>query len=133
MCDHSQTLLSAAKQGAEHAYAPYSNFPVGAAILMQDGQVISGCNVENASYGLGLCAERNAITTAAAQGYKPGDIKELVLYIPHKQMFSPCGACRQFMSEFMAPDVPVTAVNLDGDEKRWTVAELLPDGFVMPE
>ena len=133
MCDHYPALLTVAKQGAENAYAPYSNFPVGAAILMKDGQIIPGCNVENASYGLGLCAERNALTSAAAQGYKPGDIKELVLYIPHKQMFSPCGACRQFMSEFMAADTPVTATNIDGEKKHWTVAELLPDGFLMPE
>lgn len=126
-------LLPAAKEGAANAYAPYSQFQVGAAILLKDGTVISGCNVENASFGMTLCAERNAISSAVAKGYKPGDIKELVLYIPHDQMFSPCGACRQVISEFMTQGAVVTAVNKGGDKKQWTVAELLPDGFSMPE
>lgn len=126
-------LLPVAKEGAANAYAPYSQFQVGAAILLKDGTVIPGCNVENASFGMTLCAERNAISSAVAKGYKPGDIKELVLYIPHDQMFSPCGACRQVISEFMAQDAIVTAVNKGGDKKQWTVAGLLPDGFSMPE
>jgi cytidine deaminase len=126
-------LFPAAKQGADNAYAPYSQFQVGAAILLKDGTVISGCNVENASFGVSLCAERNAISSAVAQGYKPGDVVELVLYIPHEEMFSPCGACRQVMSEFMAQGATVTAVNKGGDKKIWTVAELLPDGFAMPD
>ncbi|TCS43212.1 cytidine deaminase [Reinekea marinisedimentorum] len=126
-------LLPIAKEGAANAYAPYSNFQVGASILLKDGTMIPGSNVENASFGMTLCAERNAISSAVAQGYKPGDIKELVLYIPHDQMFSPCGACRQVMSEFLAQDAKVIAVNKGGDKKQWTVAELLPDGFAMPE
>lgn len=129
MTDKFDALLAAAKRGADNAYAPYSEFPVGAAILLHDGKVIQGSNVENASYGLGMCAERNAIFSAVAQGYKPGDLKELVLYIPQQEVFSPCGACRQVMSEFMAPDAKVTAVNINEDRKSWTMAELLPDGF----
>lgn len=133
MTDKFDDLLPFAKTGAANAYAPYSHFPVGAAVLLADGKIIKGANVENACYGLGQCAERNAINSAAAEGYKPGDIKQLVLYIPHEQMFSPCGACRQVMAEFMPQGARVSAVNLSGERKDWTVGELLPDGFSMPE
>ena len=133
MSDSFEELKQTAITASERAYAPYSNFPVGAAIRTTSGEVFGGCNVENASYGLGLCGERNAIFSAVAAGHKPGDIVELVLYIPRDELFSPCGACRQVMSEFMPVDSKVTACNLKGETKEWTVAELLPDGFQMPE
>ncbi|MDX1348587.1 MAG: cytidine deaminase [Thiomicrorhabdus chilensis] len=127
------TLLSMAKVAAAKAYAPYSNFQVGAAIHTKNGQTFMGCNVENASYGMAICAERNAITTAVTESVQPGEIDELVLYIDRPELFSPCGACRQVISEFMKPDAKVTACNKNGETKTWTVQGLLPDGFSMPE
>ena len=126
-------LLALAKQGAANAYAPYSQFQVGAAIATRSGQLYIGSNMENASYGLGLCAERNAIGSAIADGARPGDIEQLVLFIDRPELFSPCGACRQVMSEFMKPDTKITATNAKGERKDWTMAVLLPDGFQMPE
>jgi cytidine deaminase len=125
-------LLALAKQGASQAYAPYSKFQVGAGLKTKDGQTFLGCNVENVSYGLGLCAERNAITTAVANGAKPGDLVELVIFVDGEELISPCGACRQVISEFMKQDAPVSTFNNKGVQKTWTVAELLPDGFVLP-
>lgn len=91
-------LLSEAKKAAKRAYAPYSGFSVGASILFEDGSVVSGCNVENESYGLSICAERNAMTTAV---YK-GGLKPIAIAIVGAEgtMCPPCGACRQFLSEF---------------------------------
>jgi cytidine deaminase len=128
-----EQLLSLAKTGASRAYAPYSNFQVGAALSTKDGQSFIGCNVENASYGLSLCGERNAIFSAVAQGVQPGGITELVLFIDRDELFSPCGACRQVIAEFMPKDAMVTAFNKNGEQQSWTVAGLLPDGFSMPE
>jgi len=133
MSDEFSALAELAKEGASNAYAPYSNFQVGAAIQTSKGVRFSGCNVENASFGVTLCAERNAITTAVATGVKPGEIERVVIYIEHDQLFSPCGACRQVMSEFMKPDSAVSAINNKGERKDWTMAELLPDSFSMPE
>lgn len=122
-------LKAAAKAVAEHAYVPYSQFPVGAALRTRNGKVFSGCNIENRSYPLGMCGERNAINTAAATGVRPGEITELVVFMPGEHLFSPCGGCRQVIAEFMPADGVVWATN-DGEAyKRWTVAELLPDGF----
>lgn len=127
-------LQGLAKAVAEKAYAPYSQFPVGAAIAVNNyEQTVVGCNVENASFGLTICAERNAIAAAAAQGIRPGDINELVIYIDRDELFSPCGACRQVIAEFLPSNAQVTAYNRRGEEKVWTVAGLLPDGFRMPE
>ncbi|WP_028671171.1 cytidine deaminase [Saccharospirillum impatiens] len=122
-------LKAAAKAVAANAYVPYSQFPVGAALRTLSGDVFSGCNIENRSYPLGMCGERNAINTAAATGVRPGDIAELVVFMPGEHLFSPCGGCRQVIAEFMPADGVVWATN-DGEAfKRWTVAELLPDGF----
>jgi cytidine deaminase len=125
-------LLVLAKQGASRAYAPYSNFQVGAGVSTVKGETFLGCNVENVSYGLGLCAERNAISTAVANGAKPGELAELVVFVDGEELISPCGACRQVIAEFMKPDAPVSTFNNKGVQKTWTVAELLPDGFVLP-
>lgn len=133
MSEHFESLLAGAILAAGRAYAPYSNFSVGAAIRAKNGQQFNGCNVENASYPLGLCAERNAITTAVAEGIKPGELTELVLFIDREELFSPCGACRQVISEFMPANATVTACNANGEQKQWTVEQLLPDGFSLPD
>ena len=93
-----EALLRKAKKAVESAYAPYSDFPVGAAILFEDGRVVSGFNVENGSYGLSICAERNAMTTAVSEGrLKPTAI---AVVGTEGTLCPPCGACRQFLSEF---------------------------------
>lgn len=133
MTDNKNTLHALAQEGAAKAYAPYSNFPVGAALRTRSGETFIGCNIENASYGLGVCAERNAIASAVIAGFGPGDIEEMAVYVPHDEIASPCGACRQVISEFLDKDQKVTAYNGQGDSKTWTVAELLPDGFSLRE
>lgn len=119
-------LLHAAKKASEAAYSPYSGFHVGAAILDADGQLHSGCNVENASYGLTSCAERNALAAARVAGAR--DCRAILIYVPGDRVFEPCGACRQVMLELMPAGAPVISV-CDQGEKQWTVAELLPEGF----
>ena len=121
------TLVNAAKEGFENAYAPYSNFHVGAAALTANGNIVKGCNVENASYGLTVCAERNCL----AQGVISGEqaFSAIVIYTNQEKLTPPCGACRQVIVEFLAPDALVMAVNHNNDKKQWTVDELLPDAF----
>jgi len=131
MSDSFETLTSLAKDASFKAYAPYSQFQVGAALETGNGELFTGCNVENASYGLAICAERNAITTAVTNGISPGDVKRLVIFIDKEELFSPCGACRQFMSEFMPADAEIRAVNKLGEAKNWTMSQLLPDGFTL--
>ncbi len=122
-------LKAAAQSVAGHAYVPYSKFPVGAALKTEDGRVFSGCNVENRSYPLGMCGERNAISAAAAAGVRPGEISELVIYMPGERLYSPCGGCRQVIAEFLPAGAKIWATN-DGDTfKEWTAEDLLPDGF----
>lgn len=120
-------LIDAAKRARQAAYVPYSHFAVGAAVQVND-QIISGCNVENASYGLSLCAERNAMFAAVAQGHQHFDAIAIVADTDNP--VSPCGACRQVMTEFMAPDAPVFLTNLVGDVSQTTVAQLLPGAFL---
>ncbi|APT92172.1 cytidine deaminase [Corynebacterium phocae] len=124
-------LLEAARDAAGHAYAPYSQFPVGAVIEMQDGTRYDGCNVENASYGLTLCAERNAITTMIAQttGTNPAArrIKRVAIVGLKAKPCWPCGACRQVLREFGTQEVIVEG---DGGEPLVTsFEELLPHSF----
>ena len=124
-----QSLRQKAKQAARHAYQPYSQFAVGAALKLKDGTLIPGCNVENASYGLSNCAERTAIFSALSQGFKPDSFEELMIYMPGEKLYSPCGACRQVMAEFFPANAKVHA-SCDGDKlQSWTVAELLPGAF----
>lgn len=94
-----EKLLAAAHDAKNNAYSSYSGFNVGAALLANDGKVITGCNVENASYGLTMCAERTAIFKAVTEGYKPGDFKAIAI-ASCADDFSPCGACRQVINEF---------------------------------
>jgi cytidine deaminase len=102
-----EQLLAAARLAAEDAYAPYSHFPVGAALLTDDGELITGVNVENVSYGLTICAERSAIVRAVSQGEtRFSAIAVWATRRPHGAV-TPCGACRQFLAEFLKPDAPV--------------------------
>ncbi|WP_179395485.1 cytidine deaminase [Lacticaseibacillus absianus] len=119
-------LIEAAKQQRERAYVPYSHFAVGAAVTV-DGHVFTGCNIENASYGLSLCAERNAMFAAVMAGYTHLDAIAVIADTPGP--VSPCGACRQVMTEFFAPDAPVTLTNLKGDTLETTVSASLPGAF----
>jgi homotetrameric cytidine deaminase len=111
------------------AYAPYSKFAVGAAIRMTDGRVFTGANVENASYGLAICAERTAIFAAIHAGATA--LAEVVVYTEASPPASPCGACRQVLAEFARDpaSVAVTALNGKGERKTWTLGQLLPDNF----
>lgn len=122
-----ETLLAEAKKAREHAYAPYSRFPVGAALMAEDGTVYSGCNVENASYGVTNCAERTALFKAVSEGKRRFVALAVVADTPGP--VSPCGACRQVMSELCPPDMKVYLANLKGDLKITTVEKLLPDAF----
>lgn len=122
-------LLPAARRASANAHSPYSGLKVGAALLTSDGSVISGCNVESASFGLTQCAERNALGTAIAEGVAPGSVTALLVYLPGDRPLPPCGACRQVMLELLAPGAQVLSV-CDGDGfHRWDVEDLLPGAF----
>ena len=130
MCKESvdwQQLVILAKDAFDKAYAPYSNFHVGAAALTESGLVINGCNVENASYGLTVCAERNCIANSVIQGER--QLTAMVVYTEQDKLTPPCGACRQVIAEFMEPDAIVKSVNHNGKEQQWSVKELLPNAF----
>ena len=124
---HFDELLTAAKTAYQRAYAPYSNFHVGASALTHEGAVVSGCNVENASYGLTVCAERNCISHAVVQGVQKFQL--IMIYTEQDKLTPPCGACRQVIAEFFEQSAHVVAVNHQGHKKVWTVSELLPDAF----
>ncbi|EMI9090166.1 MULTISPECIES: cytidine deaminase [Bacillus] len=109
------------------AYIPYSKFPVGAALVTKEGKIYTGCNIENASYGLCNCAERTAIFKAVSEGER--DFSYLVITGETDGPISPCGACRQVIAEFCEPKMPVLLTNVKGDEKEVTVEQLLPGAF----
>ncbi len=118
-------LLELACAAAERSYSPYSNFRVGAALLCEDGSVVCGSNVENRSYGLAICAERSAIVSAIAQGKTA--YRAIAVYCPDASYpVSPCGACRQFISEFVEPDFPVSFAGSEGEAVETTMGELFP-------
>ncbi len=119
-------LEKAARQAAKASYSPYSRFPVGAAILCSSGKVFTGCNVENASYGLCNCAERTAIFSAAATGER--SLQAVVVYTPTATPSSPCGACRQVINEF-GPDALVISICDGPDRIDTTLGALLPAAF----
>ena len=122
-------LLEAAIKARENAYVPYSHFKVGEALLLKDGTIIMGSNIENASYGLCNCAERTALFTAYASGVKKEDIVAMSVCGDTDGPVSPCGACRQVMSELLDSKTPIYLTNLKGDVKEMTVSELLPYSF----
>ena len=109
------------------AYIPYSKFPVGAALVTKEGKIYTGCNIENASYGLCNCAERTAIFKAVSEGER--DFSYLVITGETDGPISPCGACRQVIAEFCEPKMPVLLTNVKGDEKEAIVEQLLPGAF----
>ncbi|PED85125.1 cytidine deaminase [Bacillus cereus] len=109
------------------AYIPYSKFPVGAALVTKEGKIYTGCNIENASYGLCNCAERTAIFKAVSEGER--DFSYLVITGETDGPISPCGACRQVIAEFCDPKMPVLLTNVKGDKKEVTVEQLLPGAF----
>ncbi len=119
-------LRDAAARAMEEAYAPYSGFRVGAALLTPDAAVVAGCNVENASYPAGVCAERVALGSAVAQGHR--QFLALAIATEAAEPTPPCGMCRQALVEF-APDLVVLSVTRGGREARWTLADLLPHAF----
>lgn len=123
------SLKQKAVEAASHSYSPYSEFRVGAAVMGKSGKVYSGCNVENASFGLTQCAERSALTAAISAGEKPGSMHCLVLYIPGQQVHPPCGACRQVMRELMAEDSVVYSYCDNDQVGRWLARDYLPDPF----
>ena len=110
----------------DRAYCPYSHFPVGAAIECEDGTVYTGCNVENAAYPAGICAERNAISHAVAEGQ--ARFRRIVIAGKGEDFCAPCGICRQVMREF-APDLEILCLNGRGEERAFTLGELLPHSF----
>ncbi len=118
-------LVSAARQAREHAYAPYSNYAVGSAILLEDGQIVTGVNVENASYGLSICAERTAVFKAVAAGAR----RILGVAVCTLNGGTPCGACRQVMAEFTTEDVPVLICDEQGNVRETSLYSLLPEHF----
>ncbi|QOR35597.1 cytidine deaminase [Clostridium sp. 'deep sea'] len=121
-----ERLFNAAKQALEKAYCPYSKYQVGAALLTDTGEIFSGCNIENASYGLTVCAERVALFKAKSEGYT--NIKELVVMIKGDVLPSPCGACRQVIVE-LAPNAKIVLATNTGKYEIKTVDELLPFSF----
>jgi cytidine deaminase len=120
-----EELVQHALQAYELSYSPYSNYPVGAALLTRSGRVITGCNIENASYGLTVCAERVAIWKAVSEG----ETEFVALAVVTGNAGSPCGACRQVMAEF-APRMPVVIADTTGGRRVTTVSDLLPDVFL---
>ena len=122
-------LLNAAKAALRHAYAPYSKFQVGAALLTEEGAVYAGCNVENSSYGMTNCAERTAIFTAVAAEGPAMRIRAIAIWSHPERPCAPCGACRQVISEF-GPDAIVLFQGQGGVQELRT-CELLPSGFIL--
>ncbi len=119
-------LRAAAFEALDHAYAPYSKFRVGAALLTTDGQIVTGCNVENSSYPAGNCAERVAVGSAVTRGLR--HFSHVVVASEADTPTPPCGICRQVLSEF-APECQVISVTRGGVEAQWRLADLLPSPF----
>ena len=122
-------LIEKAKEARKLSYSPYSHFAVGAALLSKDGRVFVGANVENSSYPLCMCAERNALYNAKMNGVKKEDMVALALSADTNEPCSPCGACRQVISELFPKDAPIYMSNLKGDVQETTIEELLPFAF----
>ena len=124
-----EELIKKAEEARKLSYSPYSNFKVGAALLTKDGKVFIGTNIENSSYPLCMCAERTALYSAYAAGYKKEDFVMFALSADTDEPCSPCGACRQVISELYPEEAPIYMTNLKGDVKETNVKELLPFAF----
>lgn len=112
-----------------NSYSPYSNFKVASIVVMKDGTIFKGVNVENASYGATICAERNAIFNAVSNGYKKGDFKKLYVMVNSDKISSCCFMCRQVISEFFNKDVSIILMNKNGEKKEYLVNDLCPIPF----
>jgi len=124
-----EKLYQAALDAYHNTYSPYSKFGVGASIELKNGKIISGANIENASYGLSNCAERSAIFSVYSQGYRKDDIMRILVLANTKGPVSPCGACRQVLMELMDDESEVILTNLNKDIKICKVKDLLPYAF----
>jgi cytidine deaminase len=122
------SLREAALRALDNAYAPYSNFRVGAALRARNGEVITGCNVENSVNGLAMCAETLAVGSAVSRGLT--DFDEIAIVTDDSEPTPPCGACRQVLNEF-APNIKISSYTREGKEATWTLNELLPNAFVL--
>jgi cytidine deaminase len=120
-------LIEHATDARRWAHAPYSNFSVGAALLSSDGRVFTGCNVENSTYGLSMCAERVAIFKAVSEGVH--EISRIAVVADHEHIAPPCGCCRQMIWEFASNETEVILANLSGDVRRYRITDLLPEAF----
>ena len=121
-------LIQKAKEAKEQAYAPYSGFHVGAALLCKDGTIFTGCNIENSAYGPTNCAERTAIFKAVSEGFR--EFEAIAIISDSKQPTAPCGVCRQVMAEFCDPEAfQVVMAKSPEDYKVYTLGELLPKAF----
>jgi cytidine deaminase len=120
-------LFAAAKAAQTRAYAPYSNFKVGAALLADDGAIYPGCNVENAAYPVGACAEAGAISAMITGGGRA--IRAILVLGEGEELVTPCGACRQRIREFATPETPIAIAGPEGIRARFSLAELLPASF----
>ena len=127
MSKNVEALFQAAKDAFANAYAPYSNFPVGAALLTPEGEIFSGCNVENAAYPQGACAEAGAISAMARAGRRR--IAEVVVVGGGGGLCTPCGGCRQRLREFASADTPIHIAGPEGVKASFTLAQLLPESF----
>jgi cytidine deaminase len=125
-----ELLMKAARRVAQNSYSPYSNFKVGAALLLSNGSIVTGTNVENVSYGLTVCAERSALVRAVAEFGPAIRIKAVAVANLNDAASPPCGACRQMLSEFAEPDAPVSFPAADGT-RTMSFSEILPCGFEM--
>ena len=120
------SLREAALGALVNAYAPYSNFRVGAALKTRGGEIVTGCNMENSAYGLAICAETLAVASAVSQGLT--DFDEIAIATDDAEPTPPCGACRQVLNEF-APNIRISSYTREGKEAAWTLEELLPHAF----
>lgn len=126
MKNKKEEVIEAAREVRERAYAPYSNFKVGAAVETGEGEIFTGCNIESASYGLTVCAERVAIWKAVSEGKKR--FRQFAVVVDTEELTPPCGVCRQIIWEFCG-DIPVTLANLKGKTETVQMSELLPRAF----
>lgn len=133
--DRVEELVAAAREAASAAYAPYSKYVVGAALLTASGEIVTGCNVENSSYGLAICAERNAVFAARSRGLidpRTAPLAAVAIHTPKPPVGWPCGACRQVLHEFASPEMPVIVDGPDGTSQT-TLGALLPRAFSLGE
>ena len=126
-------LYASARSASDNAYSPYSGAWVGACVVDDSGNVYSGCNVENSSYGLTQCAERNALAAAISAGMQAGAAHTILIYATGFEALAPCGACRQVMSELMADTALVVSCHSETEYRSWSIAELLPDPFILSQ